>query len=133
MCKGVKDDVFGVRKYILFYYLISNVSVLHLHKFKKTKMINSLILGLVVCAFLVIAQNVILKIYKYFPEQGVGLVYGSLGVKLIFVCGITLSLRGEIENQTLYAITILMGVLYTNVKTVIELHLKSEDKKKETT
>lgn len=96
-------------------------------------MINSLILGLLVCTFLVIAQNVVLKIYKYFPEHGVGLVYGSLGVKLIFVCGITLALRGEIENTTLYAITILMGVLYTNVKTVIDLHLKSESTKKETT
>ena len=96
-------------------------------------MINSLILGLLVCTFLVIAQNVVLKIYKHFPQHGVGLVYGSLGVKLIFVCGITLALRGEIENSTLYAITILMGVLYTNVKTVIDLHLKSEVTKKETT
>ena len=96
-------------------------------------MINSLILGLLVCTFLVIAQNVILKIYKHFPKQGVGLVYGSLFIKLIFVCGITLALRGEISNPSLYAITILMGVLYTNVKTVIDLHLKSEDKKKETT
>ena len=54
-------------------------------------------------------------------------------MKLIFVCGITLAFRGEIENPTLYAITILMGVLYTNVKTVIDLHLKSEGTKKETT
>jgi hypothetical protein len=93
-------------------------------------MINSLILGLLVCTFLVIAQNVILKIHKHFPQHSVGLVYGSLGVKLIFVCGITLAFRGEIENPTLYAIIILMGVLYTNVKTVIDLHLQSPSQKK---
>ena len=96
-------------------------------------MINSLLLGIFVCAFLIILQNVILKIYKIFPQHGVGLVYGSLGVKLLFVCGITLALKKEIENHSLYAITILMGVLYTNVKMVIDLHLKSEGKKKETT
>jgi hypothetical protein len=96
-------------------------------------MINSLIIGMLVCAFLVIAQNVVLKIYKYFPQHGVGLVYGSLGVKMLFVCGITIALRGEISNPSIYAITILMGVLYTNVKTVIDLHLKSEGTKKETT
>jgi 4-hydroxybenzoate polyprenyltransferase len=96
-------------------------------------MINSLILGLLVCAFLIITQNIILKIYKYFPQHGVGIIYGSLGVKLIFVCGITIALRGQIENPSLYAIMILWGVLYANVKTVIDLHLKNEDKKKETT
>ena len=89
-------------------------------------MTNSLLLGLVVCAFLVIAQNVVLKIYKRFPEHGVGLMDGSLGVKLLFVCGITLALRGEIENSVLYAIIILMGVLYTNVKTVLELHVNNK-------
>ena len=88
-------------------------------------MTNSLLLGLVVCVFLIITQNVVLKIYKRFPEHGIGLMYGSLGVKLIFVCGITLALRSEIENFILYAIIILMGVLYSNVRTILELYVKT--------
>ena len=89
-------------------------------------MTNSLLLGLVVCAFLIIAQNVVLKIYKRFPEHGIGLMYGSLGVKLMFVCGITLALRSEIENSILYAIVILMGVLYSNVKTILDLYVNNK-------
>tara|TARA_B100000927_G_scaffold283486_1_gene271289 strand:+ start:6744 stop:7013 length:270 start_codon:yes stop_codon:yes gene_type:complete len=88
-------------------------------------MTNSLLLGLVVCVFLIITQNVVLKIYKRFPEHGIGLMYGSLGVKLIFVCGITIALRSEIENSILYAIIILMGVLYSNVRTILELYVKT--------
>ena len=70
-------------------------------------MTNSLLLGLVVCAFLIISQNVVLKIYKRFPEHGIGLMYGSLGVKLMFVCGITL-------------------VLYSNVKTILDLYVNNK-------
>ena len=88
-------------------------------------MTNSLLLGLVVCVFLIITQNVVLKIYKRFPEHGIGLMYGRLGVKLMFVCGITLALRSEIENSILYAIIILMGVLYSNVRTILELYVKT--------
>ena len=94
-------------------------------------MTNSLLLGLVVCVFLIITQNVVLKIYKRFPEHGIGLMYGSLGVKLMFVCGITLALRSEIENSILYAIIILMGVLYSNVKTILELYVKTNYKNKD--
>tara|TARA_B100000927_G_C16415098_1_gene448933 strand:+ start:239 stop:514 length:276 start_codon:yes stop_codon:yes gene_type:complete len=89
-------------------------------------MTNSLLLGLVVCAFLIISQNVVLKIYKRFPEHGIGLMYGSLGVKLMFVCGITLALRNEIENSILYAIIILVGVLYSNVKTILDLYVNNK-------
>jgi len=94
-------------------------------------MTNSLLLGLVVCGFLIITQNVVLRIYKRFPEHGIGLMYGSLGVKLMFVCGITLALRSEIENSILYAIIILMGVLYSNVKTILELYVKTNYKNKD--
>ena len=38
-----------------------------------------------------------------------------------------------VAHQAVTAISILVGVLYANVKTVIDLHLKSEDTKKETT
>ena len=43
----------------------------------------------------------------------------------MFVCGITLALRSEIENSILYAIIILMGVLYSNVRTILELYVKT--------
>lgn len=111
----------------------SNIFAEIFKKQQQKPMINSLLLGLFVCAFLIITQNIILKIYKLFPSYGVGIVYGSLGVKLLFVCGVTIALKSEIENSSIYAISILVGVLYANVKTVIDLHLKSEDTKKETT
>lgn len=85
-------------------------------------MLSSLIYGFFAAAFLVFLNYMVLKVYKQFPKYGVGLVYGSLGVKLIFLSAFTLMIRDFINQPVMYAFLILAGVVFSNIQTLLTLN-----------
>ena len=89
-------------------------------------MIDSIIYGTFAAGFLIFLNIMVLKVYKFFPSMGIGLVYGSLGVKLLFLVGYTFLIRSEIQSAAVYAFIILGGVIYSNVHTIITLHKNND-------
>jgi len=87
-------------------------------------MINSIVYGLLASIFSVLITRIIIQLSKRFTQIGMGLAYGSLGVKLFFLGIFTLALKGEIENSIVYATIILMSIIYCNAYTFLALTKK---------
>jgi hypothetical protein len=85
-------------------------------------MLSSLFYGFFGAAFLVFLNYMVLKVYKQFPKYGIGLVWGSLGIKLIFLSGFTLMMREFINQPVMYAFLILAGVIFSNIQTLLTLN-----------
>lgn len=85
-------------------------------------MLSSLFYGFFAAAFLVFLNYMVLKVYKQFPKYGVGLVWGSLGIKLIFLSAFTLMMREFINQPVMYAFLILAGVIFSNIQTLLTLN-----------
>ena len=88
---------------------------------KNSIMVNSIVYGLLASAFLVLLTRIIILFSKKFNHLGLGLAYGSLGVKLFFLGIFTVAILGYIFfNQTLswQSITglflIVIGVILVN-------------------
>lgn len=84
-------------------------------------MIETLAYGLMASLFLIVTTISMLKLYKLFPNMGIGLVWGSLSVKMIFVMAYTMAVREYIQNHILYATFIFVAVLYSMIYTLLSL------------
>lgn len=84
-------------------------------------MIDTLVYGFIASIFLIFTTISMLKLYKMFPNMGIGLVWGSLFVKMLFVISYTLAVKEYVENHILYATFIFVGVVYSMVYTLISL------------
>ena len=84
-------------------------------------MMISLAYGLAGSMFLVVLTNLLMKIFKKFNNTGYSIVYASLFLKLIFLSGFILAVKGEISNQIMFAVTILGGIMYSTVNVILKL------------
>jgi len=84
-------------------------------------MIISLAYGLAGSTFLVVLTNLLVKVFKKFNNIGYSIVYASLFLKLIFLSGFVLAIRGEIPNQIIFAVAILGGIMYSTVNVILKL------------
>jgi Ca2+/Na+ antiporter len=84
-------------------------------------MINTLTYSFLAFSFLLFITISVVRLYKTFPKMGIGLVWGSLFVKMLFVITYTLAVRQYIENHIVYATFIFIAVIYSMVHTLISL------------
>lgn len=84
-------------------------------------MINTLTYSFLAFSFLLFITISVVRLYKIFPKMGMGLVWGSLFVKMSFVITYTLAVRQYIENHIVYATFIFIAVIYSMVHTLISL------------
>jgi|TARA_R110002033_G_scaffold38486_1_gene77876 hypothetical protein len=84
-------------------------------------MIISLAYGIVASVFLVLLTNLLVKLFKRFDNIGYSIVYASLFLKLVFLTGFVLATRNEISNQIVFAVTILLGIMYSTVNVILKL------------
>ena len=84
-------------------------------------MIISLAYGLAGSTFLVVLTNLLMKLFKKFNNIGYSIVYASLFLKLIFLSGFILAVKGEISNQIMFSIVILGGIMYSTVNVILKL------------
>lgn len=91
---------------------------------KNSIMINSIVYGILASVFLVLITRTCVLLSKRFEKIGMGLAYGSLGVKLFFLGIFTVVIKGEIENSIVYATIILMSIIYCNAYTFLALTKK---------
>ena len=71
--------------------------------------------------FLVTLTNLLIKIFKKFNNVGYSIIYASLFLKLIFLSGFILATKNEIPNQIMFAVAILVGILYSTVNVILKL------------
>jgi hypothetical protein len=71
--------------------------------------------------FLVTLTNLLIKIFKKFNNIGYSIIYASLFLKLIFLSGFILATKNEIPNQIMFAVAILVGILYSTVNVILKL------------
>tara|TARA_B110000285_G_scaffold90173_1_gene103367 strand:- start:21 stop:278 length:258 start_codon:yes stop_codon:yes gene_type:complete len=84
-------------------------------------MIISLAYGLAGSTFLVVLTNLLMKLFKKFNNIGYSIVYASLFLKLVFLSGFILAVKGEISNQIMFSIVILGGIMYSTVNVILKL------------
>jgi len=84
-------------------------------------MVISLAYGLAGSMFLVVLTNLLMKLFKKFNNIGYSIVYASLFLKLVFLSGFILAVKGEIPNQIIFAIAILGGIMYSTVNVILKL------------
>ena len=84
-------------------------------------MIISLVYGLAGSTFLVVLTNLLMKLFKKFNNIGYSIVYASLFLKLVFLSGFILAVKGEISNQIMFSIVILGGIMYSTVNVILKL------------
>jgi len=84
-------------------------------------MLDTMVLGFVAAIFLIFITISMIKIYRIAPKMGIGLVWGSLGLKLFFLSVYTISVKDYVENDILYATIILMSIIYSMVYTILKL------------
>lgn len=84
-------------------------------------MIISIMYGVTGSVFLVTLTNLLIKIFKKFSNIGYSIIYASLFLKLIFLTGFILATKNEIPNQIMFAVAILVGILYSTVNIILKL------------
>lgn len=84
-------------------------------------MSDTIACGFIAAIFLVFITVSMIKIYRIVPKMGIGLVWGSLGLKLFFLSIYTISVKDYVENDILYATIILMSIIYSMVYTILKL------------
>jgi hypothetical protein len=84
-------------------------------------MINTLTYSFLAFSFLIFITISIIKLYKFFPKMGIGLMWGSLFVKMLFVIVYTVAVRKYIENHIVYATFIFIAIIYSMVHTLVSL------------
>ena len=84
-------------------------------------MVISLAYGLAGSTFLVVLTNLLMKLFKKFNNIGYSIVYASLFLKLVFLSGFILAVKGEISNQIMFSIVILGGIMYSTVNVILKL------------
>ena len=84
-------------------------------------MIISIMYGVTGSVFLVTLTTLLIKIFKKFSNIGYSIIYASLFLKLIFLSGFIIATKNEIPNQIMFAVAILVGILYSTVNIILKL------------
>jgi hypothetical protein len=66
-------------------------------------------------------NKVVVTIFLKSKHTGLGLIYGSMAVKLLFLSAFTLSIENDLQKPIVYCSIILIGIIYSNLNTILKL------------
>ena len=84
-------------------------------------MIDSFIYGLLATSVMLAINKVVTTIFIKVKNSGIGLVYGSLAIKLVFLSVFTLVIKNDLQDSIVYCSIILIGIIYSNLNTIVKL------------
>ena len=84
-------------------------------------MIDSFIYGLLATGVMLAINKFVTTIFIKVKNSGIALVYGSLAAKLVFLSAFTLVIKNDLENPIVYCSMILIGIIYSNLNTIMKL------------
>ena len=84
-------------------------------------MIDSLVYGLIATSIMLAINKVVITIFLKAKHTGVGLIYGSMAAKLLFLSVFTLIIEDDLQKPIVYCSLILIGIIYSNLNTILKL------------
>ena len=84
-------------------------------------MIESFVYGLLATSIMLAINKVVITIFLKSKQTGIGLMYGSMAAKLLFLSIFTLVIEDDLQNAVVYCSIILIGIIYSNLNTILKL------------
>ena len=84
-------------------------------------MIDSFVYGLLATGIMLAINKVVVTIFLKSKQTGIGLMYGSMAAKLLFLSIFTLVIEDDLQNSVVYCSIILIGIIYSNLNTIVKL------------
>lgn len=84
-------------------------------------MIESFVYGLLATGIMLAINKVVITIFLKSKQTGIGLMYGSMAAKLLFLSIFTLVIEDDLQNAVVYCSIILIGIIYSNLNTILKL------------
>ena len=84
-------------------------------------LIESFIYGLLATGIMLAINKVVITIFLKAKQTGVGLMYGSMAAKLLFLSIFTLVIETDLQKPVIYCSIILIGIIYSNLNTILKL------------
>ena len=84
-------------------------------------MIESFVYGLLATSIMLAINKVVVIIFLKSKHKGIGLMYGSMAAKLLFLSIFTLIVEDDLQKPIVYCSLILIGIIYSNLNTILKL------------
>ena len=84
-------------------------------------MIESFVYGLLATGIMLAINKVVITIFLKSKQSGIGLIYGSMAAKLLFLSVFTLVIEDDLRKPIIYCSIILIGIIYSNLNTIVKL------------
>ena len=84
-------------------------------------MIESFVYGLLATSIMLAINKVVVTIFLKSKHKGIGLMYGSMAAKLLFLSMFTLIVEDDLQKPIVYCSLILIGIIYSNLNTILKL------------
>ncbi len=87
----------------------------------RNSMIESFVYGLLATSIMLAINKVVITIFLKSKQSGIGLIYGSMAAKLLFLSVFTLLIQQDLQKPIVYCSIILIGIIYSNLNTILKL------------
>jgi len=84
-------------------------------------MIESFVYGLLAMGIMLAINKFVVTMFLKLRNAGVGLMYGSMATKLLFLSVFTLIIKDNLQEPIVYCSIILIGIIYSNLNTILKL------------
>jgi len=84
-------------------------------------MIASAVYGLVAAILVLVITFMVVMLTSRFEKAGYGIMYGSLFIKMVTLCGFTLAVKPHLSDAIIYAAIVLISIMFSNVYLIIKI------------